>query len=350
MRKHVSLLNKKPVLVPQYSLTPKTEWNLVSRSLKRRIIYLSALLFWFSFREMYSIYMLIIWTVTAVLSLTLNIFCLLAIRQCTKLKGVSRACLTSMTIADLGISIVFVVPAIASSVTGDWPFGQIVGALQVTALVPCFYGSIFSLVAVNIDRYISVEFPLKHLTVFTVKKARLCIITFYCLCIVFAIICGSLANWKVVFVQQHQLCVLLLADPFLRFLWLSVPLILMVIGVIVVMAIYVRLMYISRAQNGQIGAHRNSVSPKRDKSSTTFFIITLSMMVGYFPNLILYFIQVTTNVSVSQYVVIATRVCFASNGWWNVLIYYKRNKFLRKSFNRIVRKTFCLSTWRSCNI
>ena len=35
--KHVSLLNKRPVHVPQYSLTPKTEWRLVSRSLKRSI-------------------------------------------------------------------------------------------------------------------------------------------------------------------------------------------------------------------------------------------------------------------------------------------------------------------------
>ena len=300
---------------------------------------------------MYSIYMLIVWTVTAVLSLTLNIFCLLAIRQCKELKSVPRIFLTSMTIADLGISIVFVLPAIASSVTGDWPFGQIAGALQVTALVPCFYGSIFSLVAVNIDRYISVEFPLKYLSISTVKKARISIITFYCLCIVFAIICGSLANWKVVFIQQHQLCVFSLEVPFLRFLWLLVPLILMVIGVIVVMVIYVRLMYISRAQNDQIAAHHTSVSPKKDtKSSTTFFIITLSMMVGYLPNLVLYFVQVVTNVSIPQYVVIVTRVCFASNGWWNVLIYYKRNKFLRRTFNRIVRKTFCSRLGRSCNI
>ena len=292
---------------------------------------------------MYSTYMLIIWTVTAGLSLTLNIFCLLAIRQCRELKSVPRAFLTSMTVADLGISIVFVLPAIASSVTGDWPFGQIAGALQVTALVPCFYGSIFSLVVVNIDRYISVEFPLKHLSVFTVRKARICIVTFYCLCIVFAITCGSLANWKIAFVQQHQLCVFLLADPFLRILWLSVPLTLMVTGVILVIIIYVRLMYISRAQNDPIAAHHTSISPMKDtKSSTTFFIIAMSMIVGYLPNLILSFVQVITNVSVPQYVVIATRVCFASNGWWNVLIYYKRNKFLRKTFNLVVRKTFCL--------
>ena len=33
----MSLLNKRPVHVPQYSLTPKTEWRLVSRSLKRSI-------------------------------------------------------------------------------------------------------------------------------------------------------------------------------------------------------------------------------------------------------------------------------------------------------------------------
>ena len=38
MRKHVSLLNKRPVPVPQYSLIPKTEWRLDSRSLKHSII------------------------------------------------------------------------------------------------------------------------------------------------------------------------------------------------------------------------------------------------------------------------------------------------------------------------
>ena len=302
--------------------------------------YLStALLYLISFCDMYSIYMLIIWTVTAGLSLTLNIFCLLTIRQCKEIKSVPRAFLTSMTVADLGISIVYVLPAIGTSVTGDWPYGQIAGALQVTALVPCFCGSIFSLVAVNIDRYFSVEFPLKHMSVFTVRKARICIITFYCLCIVFAVTCGSLANWKVAFVQQHQLCVFMLEDPFLRFLWLSIPLILMVIGVMVVIVVYVRLMYISRIKNGQILAQHGGAERRKDtKSSTTFFIVTLSMMVGYLPNLIISSVQVVTNVSVPHYVVIVAKVGFASNGWWNVLIYYKRNKFLRKTFNRIVPK------------
>ena len=295
--------------------------------------------------------MLIIWTATAVLSLTLNMVCLLAIRQCKELKSVPRAFLTSMTVADLGISIVYVLPAIVTSVTGNWPFGQIAGALQVTAFVPCLYGSIFSLVAVNIDRYFSVEFPLKHMSVFTVRKARICIITFYCLCIAFSVTCGSLANWKVAFVQQHQLCVFILEDPFLRFLWLSIPLILMIIGVMVVIVVYVRLMYISRIKNGQILAQHGGAGRRKDtKSSTTFFIITLSMMVGYLPNLVLYFVQVVTNASIPQYIVIVTRVCFASNGWWNVLIYYKRNKFLRKAFNRIVQKTFCPRLGRSCNI
>ena len=42
MRKHVSLLYKRPVPVPQYSLIPKLEWRLFSRSLKRNKIFLTS--------------------------------------------------------------------------------------------------------------------------------------------------------------------------------------------------------------------------------------------------------------------------------------------------------------------
>ena len=46
MRKHVPLFNKRPVPAPQYSLIPKKEWRLVSRSLKRSPMHVSPVLLW----------------------------------------------------------------------------------------------------------------------------------------------------------------------------------------------------------------------------------------------------------------------------------------------------------------
>ena len=284
--------------------------------------------------------MFIVWTFTAILSLTLNITCLVVLRKCTELEDVPRAFLTSMSAADLGICIFFVLPAIGISVVGRWPFGDVACAVQAVTVLPCCFAAIFSLLIVNIDRYISIEYPLKYHTICTVKRARIAIIIIYPLCFSLDILLGFVVTWTPGFAIDHYICV------FHNFeLWLSIfrgvisliPVIICITGVI---SIYIRLFYISRRRNDRIAAFGGAV-PKRDtKSSTTFFYVGMSMAIGYFPYLLIAFMQIIrVGGVIPGGLIVFTRVCFASNGWWNVLIYYKRNKRLRVTFNRLVQQT-----------
>ena len=247
--------------------------------------------------------------------------------------------LVAMSVADLGICVSYSFPAIGSSVTGTWPFGDVACAIHFIVVHTSFIISMLSMTAVNIDRYVSVEHPLKHLTIFTVKKARIFIVTSFCLSCLFYTFIGWKSDWSVWFIQHHHRCVFGIPLTWLRITYYTVDFALMLVSIIIVMVIYVRMMVISRSQNPHgirtnIAAHP-SIRRKK-KSSITYFYVAMSMMIGYFPYYIVAITQVITGTSIPSYVVAGTRVSYASTGWWNVLIYYKRNKSLRKTFNQLV--------------
>ena len=288
---------------------------------------------------MYSIVLFIVWTFTAILSLSLNITCLVVLRKCKELEDVPRAFLTSMSAADLGICIFFVLPAIGISVVGHWPFEDVTCVVQVIMVQPCYFGAVFSLLAVNIDRYISIEYPLKYHNICNVKRARIAIILHYLTCYSLIIFVGFVAKWKANLVIDHHICFFRVLLPWFNIFWALIALTPMTVCILVVTVIYIRLLYISRRRNDRI-ANLGGAAPKRDtKSDTTFFYVGLSMVIGYFPYFLVSFLQILHVIPDPGNLIVFTRVCFASNGWWNVLIYYKRNKRLRMTFNKLVQRT-----------
>ena len=289
---------------------------------------------------MYSVVLFIVWTFIAILSLTLNITCLVILQKCKELEDVPRVFLTSMSAADLGICIFFVLPAIGISVVGDWPFENVTCTIQAFIVLPCYFGAVFSLLAVNIDRYISIEYPLKYHSICNVKRARIAIIIHYLSCYSLVIVVGFVAKWKANFIIDHHFCFFQVLFPWFNIFWTVVALTPSTLCILVVTVIYIRLLYISRRRNDRI-ANLGGAAPKRDtKSATTFFCVGLSMAIGYFPYFLIAFLQILPiSVVIPGGLIVFTRVCFASNGWWNVLIYYKRNKRLRMTFNKLVQRT-----------
>ena len=105
--------------------------------------------------------------------------------------------------------------------------------------------------------YILVEFPLKHKTIFMiymVSKSLICILGYYSFCIALGIICDSLTNWKVLFIQQHQL-LCFLDDTYICMHSLALGSSYSKRyskGIIIVMVINGRLLYISPAQTSTL--------------------------------------------------------------------------------------------------
>ena len=294
----------------------------------------------FTLFKMYSVVMFIVWSLIAILSLTLNITCLVVLRKCTELEDVPRAFLTSMSAADLGICIFFVLPAIGISVVGRWPFGDVACAVQAVTVLPCCFAAVFSLLIVNIDRYISIEYLLKYHTICNVKRARIAIFIIYPLCFSLDIVLGFVVNWIPGFAIDHYVCVFYSFEIWLNTFRGVMGLLAVTICITGVIFIYIRLFYISRGRNDRIAAFGGAM-PKRDtKSSMTFFYVGMSMAIGYFPYLLIAFVQILgVGAVIPGGLIVFTRICFASNGWWNVLIYYSRNKRLRVTFTRLIQQT-----------
>ena len=152
---------------------------------------------------------------------------------------------------------------------------------------------------------------------------------------------GFYADRNTHIIIDHYICFFQVWTPWFHIFsvfWATVALAPEIICIVVVMVIYIRLLYISCVRHDRIAA-LGWIVPRRDtKFSTTFFYVGLSMVIGYLPYLLVSFLLVN-KVSIPRKFVIFTRVCFASNGWWNVLIYYKRNKLLRKTFNQLIQET-----------
>ena len=55
-------------------------------------------------------------------------------------------------------------------------FINTITTISATASIVCSIGSVISLLLVNFDRYLAVEYPLKYVTLMTTKRARLVIV------------------------------------------------------------------------------------------------------------------------------------------------------------------------------
>ena len=82
---------------------------------------------------------------------------------------------------------------------------------QAVTVLPCCFAAVFSLI-VNIDRYISIEYPLKYHTICNVKRARIAIFIIYPLCFSLEkkkiyIYLGFVINWIPGFAIDHHMCI-----------------------------------------------------------------------------------------------------------------------------------------------
>ncbi len=146
------------------------------------------------------------WGLVAACSIPLNTLCLIVLKHAKNIDPVTKIFLYSLTTSDLIYCLFRVVPAIFQNATGGVVLGDVFCFIQsffagasVQALYPV-------LLAVNIERYLSIEYPLKHRLMVTKQKARI-IVSFVWICALIYCVClGFLENWKSIFKPKLQLC------------------------------------------------------------------------------------------------------------------------------------------------
>ena len=277
------------------------------------------------------------WGALCVILLPVNIVCLLVLRHTSRVNKVTKVFLMSLTFADLIVCFLFVMPAIGVALHGgNWPFGAHFCLLQAVIIQPHFTAVVLSLLAVNVERFIAISYPLRHAQIVTVRRSLVVFATIWSMILPLGALTGWYYDWNARYLPERQSC------SFSKdFVYLMV---IQDVMIMLTFAIYGRIACIvyrhrrSTIRGGgdggggaQMRRHTPTTSTSRRsdrKSATTIFLITLSALVCFAPLQFVLMIEIL-GLDMPMGVIVLVNICFASNGLWDALLYYMRNKAIK---------------------
>lgn len=279
--------------------------------------------------------------IIALISLPLNILCLIVLQKVTDIEDATKIFLKSLTCADIVFLLFRVVPAIGASAANSWIYGSDNMSCLFFAILAetAVYAMYLSVLAVNIDRCLSIVYPLRYTLMVSAKSARLMVVIMWLIPMMFLIFIAKLSDFHSIFKPKHQHCAInatnyLVMEVYDKtFHYLIILIILAIFGcfsvVISVSCRHQRNIRGSRATVGGVGHHR--VLRPNSKAAITFLLMGLSQIVANVPWIISWFMDETPDFL--RYI---SEIFFASTIWWDVVVYYVRNRPFRRAMRNAV--------------
>ena len=123
------------------------------------------------------------WTLVAICSLPLNLLCFIVLKRAKNIADVTKVFLHSLTAVDLIFYLFRVVPTISFSATGRVLLGDVFCSMQSFMTYTSIYLMYPTLLAVNVERYICITYPLRYCIIVTKTKAVVGMICVWCISI-----------------------------------------------------------------------------------------------------------------------------------------------------------------------
>ena len=276
----------------------------------------------------------ICWSILAALLLPINIICLFVIWQTRQVNKVTKIFLLSLTLADLDICFVYVIPAIGIAIADSvWPYTRAWCVLQAFMIQPHFCINVLSIFAVNVERFIAISCPLKYPQIVTLKRSLIALgfVWLFTACIGTSI--GFYSDWEASYHPLRQSCSF--NSNFLSVMVIQEAVITGSFIIYARTACIVRKHHQTRMRlNGQRNCHRSN-----RKSATTVFLLSLSVLMCMIPLQLVLCLQLF-KVHIPKAVALAANLSFASSGIWDAVLYYVRNKTIRKEMIRYLSLKF----------
>ena len=294
----------------------------------------------------------IIFALLSILAIGGNSLCLLVLRKAQHLKTSTRLFLTSLTCADLLQGLLVIFPSFVVLIIYDFlSLKTLQNACTVKSIAYMLSNTLStgSLLCVNLDRYIAIEYPLRCGTIMTTKRARISIA-----CIWLPILFGSFIGCYTVGLlditgeYNDRLCGFTYSAD-VSLIGLSIGMVLLaVFPFIITVMIYVRILVIVDRQKtfentiivgttgSRVNARRTQFAER--KALNMFLLVTVVSCATWVPfTAVVYYIYFSGELP-SEFTTLFVQIIAFCNPWINILIYTWRDQSFRKC---AIKTLFC---------
>ncbi|XP_022079529.1 melanocortin receptor 5-like [Acanthaster planci] len=292
----------------------------------------------------FAIFLCISMTLTILLSYLLNPLMLFTLRRVTSIQPTTKICMVSLTMADLIFATVRTFDLLELFAV-RWLLGDFPCLVHgVTSNVSGFM-SIFSILLLTLDRYVTILYPLRYSTVVTELRTKILACAMWVISTAFVVCLFAVNPKHTICDGPHQLCSW---EPLAWIKYFITGIISLTLATIFVLYLHIfliahkqaRRIAVDQAGNGQGGQRINT------RCITTIIIITGTLVITWTPTAVRIMIQSTKQKASEQEIYTAflftnmTLILQISNSWINVVIYYLRNKEFRQALQGL------LAEWR----
>ena len=302
----------------------------------------------------YQVIQSVVFCILSILVIGGNTFCLMVLKQARYLKTPTRLFLASLTCADLFTGLFVIFPSFVVftffRILPETTSSLICGVKELVGITWAML-SVVSLLLINFDRYLAIEFPLTCDALVTSKRARIAIGSLWTT--------APLAAVGGYFVVRNNFkvdgCTDNLCQRLFRFdtrgvIYLSFcTFIFAILPLLITAMIYVRIfvivrrhkamekkLYVTRA-NLTTGTYRRSSIDW--KALNTFLLVTVVSSFTWFPysffSLYTYFVGQTSNDDLIDVLVMTFSF---NNCWVNILVYTLRDRSFRNAAKKLLPK------------
>ncbi|XP_038059131.1 galanin receptor 2b-like [Patiria miniata] len=280
-------------------------------------------------------------TLAVVASFLLNPLMLLTLRRVASIQTTTKIFMASLTLSDFcnGIFWVFKLPELYAA---EWLLGDFLCRVS-GVMVNTFHAlGIFSLLLLTLDRYIAILFPLRYPRMMTIFRAKLAVCVTWTTAFISCILLFGIYDHKIVLQDTPRFCVRRTYSDWRAY----VAILVIAIPLVTIFVIYAHVLLIARRHSRQIAVEISSDQDGRRtlhrinlRSTTTIIIITSTLIITWVPSAILLPILASKNFLEYDnifFAIILPNVLLMSNSWLNVIIYYLRNRDLRRTIHDVL--------------
>ena len=285
-----------------------------------------------------------------------NGFTLLVLRRMHHMKEATRVFLMSLTISDILLGWFCLLPsAVISAIGGvDQP---VFVAVHSALMMYLPHNDLSSVLLVNAERYIACVYPLKYSIWVTKKRSIVVVCSVWVFCASFATVyslvlnLGTYKNAPPVYDPRYGYCMenTVWMHPVTA---IGVKIANVVIPLCLVVYIYIRLyrisaqyqarkaeiMAVSRRQNRGNDCEEDALPKANHRALITFLLVTVTVVIGWFPYSVIIIIEVYTNIRVPYQIIFISQCILYCIPWVNVLIYFIRNEQFQKAARKMFRQ------------